>query len=354
MLRRTAAFAIALALAACKGQGSGPVLAKGDGIEITADEFRAHLEDQQPFQRAQLGAPGKKKAVLNRMVQEEILFHQAEKEGLRDDPQVQKLIRTFMVQRLMQRHARQTDPATVPAGDVDKYYEEHASEYQKRVAGSVIAFLAAPGAPERGKKRAAAEKALAELRTAERKAAAGANPQPASTRPPPALAAPSVAGLFAKLVTELSDDDATKRFGGSLGFKTRAEHEKSQPPELVEVLFGTPQNSISNVIETPKGYYIVRVTAIRDALGVDQVRPQIQVRLARQKDEKTWTDFVQQLQTDAKVVIDEKALEAVEVAPVAPPGPGHDSPSRAQPSPDGKGHGGHEMTPGAQAPGETK
>jgi len=323
-MRRTVAFGLALALTACDGQESGPILAKGEGVEITADAFRAHIEDQQPFQRAQLGAPGRKRVLLDRMVQEQILFRQAEKEGLRDDPQVQKLVRTIMVQRLTQRHARQTDPATIPASAVEEYYQSHAAEYEKRVAASVIAFLAAPDAPDRAKKRAAAQKALAELRAAERNASAG--PAPA-------------ASLFAKLVTDLSEDEATRRFGGNLGFRTRADHEKAQPPELVEALFGLPQNAISNVIETPKGYYIVRVTAIREAPALDQARSQIQVRLARQKDEKTWTDFVQQLKADAKVVVDEQALEAVNVSP------GTGAPRQPRPPPDGQTYGGDEKAP---------
>lgn len=344
LLRRTAALGLVLALAACKGassssakgEGSDVVLAKGEGVTITAADFRALLEEQQPFQRAQMNAPGRKQALLKRMVQEEILYRQAEKEGLKDDPQVRKLLRSFMVQRLAQQRARNTDPASVPDADVQKYFQERSGDYQKRVAASIIAFHAAAGAPERAQKRAAATKALAEIRAAEKGATATATPRPASTRspaiPPPA-ASSSVSGVFSKLVSQLSDDESTKRFGGSLGFKTRAELEKTHPAELVAALFAMPQNQVSDVIETPQGFYIARVNALREEQTLEQVRPQIQMRLARQADEKAWTDFVEKLQTEAAVQIDEKALESVEVPPLQPAAGASNRPLPSPPPP---------------------
>jgi parvulin-like peptidyl-prolyl isomerase len=148
-------------------------------------------------------------------------------------------------------------------------------------------------------------------------------PASAGGAKPPAAAAPapSVASVFSKLVNELSEDQASKRFGGSLGSKTRAELEKVHP-EIAAVLFSLPQNAVSEVIETPQGFYIARVNVVREALTLDQVRPQIQMRLARKQDEKARTDFVEKLEADAKVVIDEKAVEAVDLSELLPPGPG--------------------------------
>ena len=57
MLRRIVPVAVAaLALAACtqdKGtKKNGPAVAKGNGITVTAEEFKARLDEQSPFIRA--------------------------------------------------------------------------------------------------------------------------------------------------------------------------------------------------------------------------------------------------------------------------------------------------------------
>lgn len=341
MLRRIAALGLGLAfaLAGCKGKESGPVLAKGDGFEITADELRTLVESQMPFQRAQLDLPGKKTALVQQMAKEEALFARAKEEGILEDPQVQRVLRTVMLQRLKAKHQpAPTDPATITAEEVAKYYAEHPADFQKRVGATIIAFYAAPDAPQRAEKRAAADRALAQLREAEQKATTAAAPQPASTRParagtPPAASPPAppshaVATAFTKLVAEVSEDDATKRFGGSIGFKTRDELEKSHSPELAAAVFSLAQGGISDVIETPRGFFIARANAVREQTALDQARPHIQVRLARARDEQRWTDFMKKVQDEAEVKLDEKAIEAFKLDAAQPamaaPGPGHD------------------------------
>ncbi|HYD41436.1 MAG TPA: peptidyl-prolyl cis-trans isomerase [Anaeromyxobacter sp.] len=349
MLRRTAALGLGLAfaLAGCKGKGSGPVLAKGEGFEITADEVRTLVESQMPFQRKQLEQPGRKTALVQQLVKDEVLFARAKEEGLLEDPQVKRVLRTVMVQRLKAKHQpAPTDPTTISAEEVAKYYAEHPADFEKRVGATVIAFFAAPDSPQRAEKRAAAERALAQLRDAERKAATAADPQPASTRAarpgtapasPPAPPSHTVATAFTKLVAEVSEDDATKRFGGSLGFKTRKELEQSHSPEVAAAVFSLAQGGISDVVETPRGFFIVRANAVREQTSLDQARPHIQVRIARTRDEQVWTDYVKKVQDEADVKLDEAAIEALTFAPAQPamagPGAGADRlPAEAPPA----------------------
>jgi peptidyl-prolyl cis-trans isomerase C len=327
-MRRTAAlgFAALMVLGCNKGHDSsdthksGAVLAKGAGFEITAGEFKARVDAQPPFQRAKYAVPGKRKEFLDQMIQDEVLYRQAEKEGLKDDPQFQQFVRTYLGMRLQQKHAHQTDPATVPAAEVQKYFDEHSADYQKRVSVSIVSFLAAPSAPERAKKLADAKKALQNLRAAEKDQKLQA----------------SVPALFQKLVAEASEDDMdTKRRDPML--RTQDELAKARP-ELAAAIAGMKQNEISEPISTDKGVYLVRVNAVREAIGLDQVRPSIQLRLARLRDEKDRSEFVQKLRDEAKVTVDEKELEAVAVAPVQPasmaPPPGHAPPPSTQPSPE--------------------
>jgi len=198
---------------------------------------------------------------------------------------------------------------------VQKFYDEHPADYHrpKRVRAAVIAFGAAAGTPDRAKKLALAKKTLAALQAAEK------------DKKDPAA--------FAKAVTELSDDAASKTIGGDLGLKTQEELEKAYPKELSQAIFGLKQGELGGVVEAPQGLYIARVTMVQEEVNrtLDQVKPQIVARLSREKKSKEFDEWVKKLRDQAKVTVDEQALAAIEVpaapagqAPGAMPGMPHD------------------------------
>ena len=319
-MRRLALIGLAAALTAiaCKSgsnaKSSGPVIAKGDGFTITADEFKARLDEQSPFIRQRYTTLERKKEFLDNLVRFEVLAHEAEKRGLRDDPDVQNTLKRIMVQKLVQRNFQQdaSAAAAVPDADVQKYFEEHKADYfrAKRVRASVIALVAPAGSPDRVKKLAAAKKALATLKADEAK-----NPL-----------------AFSKLVSEVSEDQATKASAGDLGFKSQDELEKATSKELAAALFGMKQGETSGVLELPQGLYIAKVTAVQEEMNrsLEQVKGQIAQRLGREKKTKEFDEFVKKLKEDAKLTVDDKALEAIEVSTAPGPAgtgmpPGHPS-----------------------------
>lgn len=345
MFRRLALIGLAaLAATACGSskKSTGPVVAKGDGFTITADDFKAKLNEQSPFMRARYNTVERKKEFLDNLVRFEVLAHEAEKAGLRNDPDVQETIRKVMVQKLVQK--RFNDPAAsaaaVPDADVQKYYDEHAAEFHrpKRVRAALIVFQAAD--PKvRAKKVAAAKKALATLQ---------ASKDPAA---------------FTKLVGEASEDPATKAASGDIGLKTAEELGKTYPKELVDALFGMKQGAVSGVIESPQALYIARATLVQDEVNrtLEQVKPQITARLSREQKSKEFDGWLKKLKDSADVKIDEKALEAVEVAapaagvpgmaemPAGHPGmPMAPGGNQMMPAPAGKPGG--EVKPAANAP----
>ena len=243
-MRRIALVGLAAALTAiaCKSgsnaKSGGPVVAKGDGFTITADEFKARLDEQSPFIRQRYTTLERKKEFLDNLVRMEVLAHEAEKEKLAEDPDVQQTLRRIMVQKLVQKKFQQdaAAAAAVPDAEVQKYFDDHKADYfrPKRVRASIIAFNAAAGTPDRAKKLAAARKALATLKAEEAK-----NPL-----------------AFSKLVAEVSEDQATKGSAGDLGFKTHEELEKATSKELADAIFGLKQGETSGVLELPQGLTI--------------------------------------------------------------------------------------------------
>ncbi|HET6439349.1 MAG TPA: peptidyl-prolyl cis-trans isomerase [Anaeromyxobacter sp.] len=330
MLRRLALIGLAaLSLAAC-GKKSSPAVAKGDGFTITAEDLKARLEEQSPFMRARFNAPEHKKEFLDMLVRDEVLAREAERLGLRNDPEVQRTLRKIMVQKMVQR--RFSDPASavaVPDADVQKYYDEHSAEFHrpKRVRASLIAWNAPSGSPERAKKLAAAKKALAELQTAEK------------DKKDPAA--------FAKLVAADSEEMASKAAGGDIGLKTAEEVEKAYSKELAVAMFALKQGETSGVVETPQGPYIVRVSLVQDELNrtLDQVKPQIVARLSQQQRAKEYEEWMRKLVDSAKVTVDDKALEAVEMPAADASGAGHQMMHPGMP-----GHAGMPAAPTAPQP----
>lgn len=313
MLRRIALLGlVALAATACQPQSkdskkSGPAVATGNGFTITAGELKARLDEQSPFIRARYSTLERKKEFLDNLVRFEVLAREAERQGLANDPEVQLTLKKVMVQKLVQKNFQDASGAAaeaLPEADLQKYYDEHKAEYYRprRVRLAAIVWNAPAGSPERAAKVALAKKALAKLKAEEKKNTLA----------------------FAQLVNEFSEDAASKATAGDLGFKTREDLEKAYSKEFADVAYNLQPGATSGVLETPNGVYLVKGTGEQDELNrtFEQVKPQIQTKLYREKKTKEFDAWLKKLRDDAKVSIDEKALEAVEISAAAPAGMG--------------------------------
>ena len=176
MVRRILVIGLCAAALACSQQKgpkkSGPVVAKGDGITITADEFKARLDEQSPFIRARYASLDRKKEFLDNLIRFEVLAREAEKQGLANDPDVQNTLKKIMVQKLVQKNFQDASgAANIPDAELQKYFDDHKDEYNRprRVRVAAVVFNAPQGSPDRAKKLAVAQKALAKLKAEEKK-----------------------------------------------------------------------------------------------------------------------------------------------------------------------------------------
>jgi peptidyl-prolyl cis-trans isomerase C len=127
---------------------------------------------------------------------------------------------------------------------------------------------------------------------------------------------------FQQAVGEFTEDAATKGVSGDLGFKSAEELEKSFGKEVATAAFALKAGETSGVVEGAQGVYVIRVAGVQEELSrsFDQVKAQINQKLSRERRTKEFDDLVKKLREEAKVVVDDKALEAVVVA-AAPSGP---------------------------------
>lgn len=317
-------LATGLLAAACSPQGkpkkSGAPVATGNGITITAEDFKERLDEQSPFIRARYSTLERKKEFLENLIQFEVLAKEAERQGLAKDPDVQNTLKKIMVQKLVQKNFQDGPGAEPTEAELQKYYDDHRDEYvrPRRVRVSAIVIPAASG-PERAAKAALAQKALAKVRAEEK------------TKGPAA---------FAQAVAEFSQDPVSKALSGDLQFRSKEELEKTYSKPLAEAAFSLKPAELSGVVNAPEGFYVLKHMGEQPELDrpFDQMRAQISNKLQRERKSKEFDEWRKKLREAAKIRIDEKALEAVEVQAggVAPgmPGPmGHGAPMAAPPPP---------------------
>ena len=309
-MKNVLSYAIPVALlAACSGAGpekKGPFVAQGNGVSVSAEEFKARLDEQSPFIRSRFSTLDRKKEFLDNLIRFEVLAREAQRQGLDKDPEVQLTLKKVMVQRLVQKRFGDPQDAAskVPEADVKDYYEKHHDEFVKPLRLRVYHILVkapAPG-PERARKQAEARKVLAQLLAEEKKNA---------------FAFPAVA-------REKSDDAASKAAGGDLGFKSQDELEKASGKAVADAAFALQNNQTSGLVESPEGFHILRVAGRQEAIdrSLDQVKMQIAQKLHREKMTRDFDDFVKKLRDDAAVKVDDAELEKVQVAAAPPGGPG--------------------------------
>ena len=299
-MRRLLALGLCALALGCQPQGStktGTPVARGNGVVVTAEEFKARLDEQSPFIRARYTTLERKKEFLDNLIRQEILAVEAERMGLDKDPDVRATLRKIMVQKLVQkRFQADATPPEVPEADVAKYYEDHKAEYvrPRRVRVHAIVLAAAPGTPDRAKKLALARKTLATVKAEDRK-----NPM-----------------AFAQEVARISEDLPSKQLAGDLQFRSHDELAASYSKAVADAAFALRPGAYSNVVETPTGFFILRFTGEQPELNrtLDQVKPQIAARLSRDKKTKEFDEWMKSLRENAKVTVDEAALERIEVS----------------------------------------
>ncbi len=301
MLRRypTFAFALSLGLIACGSGGKkGPLVAKGDGVAISADDLKARLDEQSPFIRQRYNTLERKKEFLDNLVRFEVLANAARKQGLDKDPDVQLTLKKVMVQKLVQKtFSEASDPTKeVPEADQKKFYDDHRDDYvkAKKVRLFQVFLAAAPGSPARAAKAKEAQKLLGRIGAEEKKNAAA----------------------FAGIARESSEDQATKNIGGDLGFKSQDELAKLYGPPFADAAFAAKDNDLS-LVESAQGFHVVKVAGHQEAFErtFDQMKAQIASRLLREKRQKDFDEFVKKLREEAHVTVNDAELEKVAVAP---------------------------------------
>ena len=267
------------------------VLATIGDETITVGEFAQRLADQSPYLRARFASPERRREFLENMIRFELLAQEAERRGLDDLPEVEKLRNQMMIQQLMREKfedAIQLDDVTDE--EVEAYYRAHESEFQKpeQVRASQIRF----------QDRAKAQRVLQQI-----------------------LARPDDVPLFRELTEEHNTDEATQgaRRGDLRFFSrdgTRGEGQEPVPEAVATAAFGIERigQVHPELIEADGAFHIVKLTGRRAALHrtLEEASRPIRNRLWREKREQAVDDLVDRLRREANVEEHPEVLGSVQ------------------------------------------
>lgn len=167
---------------------------------------------------------------------------------------------------------------SVKPQDIEAYYQENTEQFHEgeAVRADHILILALPEAtPEqRAGARARAAAILGQLR-------GGAD--------------------FVQLAREHSEDPGTAADGGDLGWVPRGRMD----PAFEAAVFSLKAAELSDVVETPYGFHLIRVGERRDerTAPLSEVRPDIERLLVERAHQEALAAFVDQAKTKAKIEI---------------------------------------------------
>jgi peptidyl-prolyl cis-trans isomerase C len=296
------AVVLSLSLPACQGGGTekgakpaagaavkqdiGVVLATVDGLEVGSIEFEQSAARKQPTEGDKL-TDADKKEVLDRLVDEKLLYLEAVKKGLDQDPKVQKVMVNTLLRQDVYGSVRNSD---FKDEDLQKYYEEHKDEFivPEKVQVKRILIKVSDQRPE-----AAAE--------AEAKRIAGElNKAPDS---------------FKDLASKFSEDPYRRR-GGDVGFVAQT-GKPGLDPAVVEKAFTMKVNEISAPFKSAEGWNIVQVANRRERVErtFQQMKGSVLRKVKNDKLKALYDGYVANLRATAKIEVKADKLAAIEVKP---------------------------------------
>ncbi|HKO92397.1 MAG TPA: peptidyl-prolyl cis-trans isomerase, partial [Polyangiaceae bacterium] len=118
------------------------VLARVGTRTITLGDYAAALERMDPFERMRYQTEDRRQALLDEMINVELLAREAERRGLDRQPETQELVRQFQRDELLRRlRASVPGPSQLPVSDVQSYYQEHRADFhdpERRRAAQIV------------------------------------------------------------------------------------------------------------------------------------------------------------------------------------------------------------------------
>jgi peptidyl-prolyl cis-trans isomerase C len=287
------------------------VLARVGQRTITLGDYAAALERMDPFERMRYQTEDRRQALLDEMINVELLAREAERRGLDREPQTQELIRQFQRDELLRRlRASAPEPSEIPAAEVREYYAQHRADFydsERRHAAQIVLTDAKLAARVLAEARGANAEQFRALVARYNPDALPPAPDKTSARPP--LVVPGDMGVLTA-----PESGASSAPSPASGIAAGA-----APPSVPEAVrravfqIAEPGQVFPEVVSAGGRFYVVRLVSKQDAhqRSLEEADTALRLRLVQEKRDRARADLIERLRHEIPIVIDEAALEAV-------------------------------------------
>ena len=264
---------------------------------ITVGDFEAEMSRHTRDSGTHFTTEAQKRALLDEMIEFKILLARAKAAGYDRDPAVRAKLDRLIVDKFKSDHlaTNSENVATVADKDAHEFYFENPQRFAvpESVHVAIIYFrVNLRATPEkRTQLREHAESVLAQ---AQRSDTAG----------------------FRELVRRNSDDQATRYFGGDIGWLTQGDHSGGWGSPLEKAAFAiSDPGDFAPLVESPQGFYVVKLLEKKPA-GVrpfDQVEDTIKYQMAQEKQHQRQIEFIEKMKSGIKIETHPSLLENISV-----------------------------------------
>lgn len=272
-------FALFLVVSNVSEAGDDIVLAKIGDRKIMMSDFNRMISYQDAEkQKALEQNPVYKATVLQRLVQSIVLSKIARDKGFDKRPDIKEYFGIIEDDYLASQYLTKeiVDKIKVTEEDMKLYYKTHENEFKtpEMIKSQHILIKVNKSASEEEKKKAKgkAEDVLKKVKVGED---------------------------FAKLAAEFSDDTASKGKGGDLGFLQRGKMLR----EYENAAFSLKPGGISDVVETPYGFHIIKVEEKNDSVlePYDNIKDKVKEKVFNEFRKARVDEYVGKAMNDAGV-----------------------------------------------------
>ncbi|MGJ8663585.1 MAG: peptidylprolyl isomerase [Marinicella sp.] len=272
-------------------------LATVNGKGLEKDWFIEQMKLRGGLKPGQFQTVEQKKALLDVLVNEEVVYQKALAEGIDQDPTVSRLYKKTVIDKYITNTLnKKIDQVKVGNSEVESYYNQNQSIYDKparRRAAIIVAEINQSDDDQtKDEKYQRVEKALAAIEELDDKV-----------------------HHFGELAKVYSDDRASMYQGGVIGwFINRPSRQYKWDHSLIEALFELENpGDVSKIITTDDGYYIVRLVAAEKVKEktFEQLKKGIKNQLIQIKRKQVKTEFLASLMNDADIDVNNDVLASI-------------------------------------------
>lgn len=274
-------IAAVILVAGCGNRtSSGKVLVEINGDKITEGDLK-FLGEINPRIQGQLDSPEGRQRILDNLVEQDLLYQQAVKEGVNRDAVVKAKVdlyrRVIIAQSLVEKEIEAA---------AKKYYEANPDEFKKLRLSEIMVKFTSPDQVKIAKKG---------------KDAAGTRSEAEALKVANELKAKIDGGAkFEEVAKESSEDAATKARGGDIGLVSKGDKrlEARGFGPLLEKAFELKVGEVSGPIKTQDGYFLITVTRGLEPEPFDEAKQAILFKVRNDSRQ----ELLARIKKDAKVV----------------------------------------------------